>query len=112
LDSLGRPAGSARIAAVEKFGPHEILRLALPDFSVLRTIAAETAAMGIWRFYPLSTAVIGARESINSAEAVGTDRQTAASLTIAAVGYHARCTEAGCANLRRLILRNGDTGGR
>jgi hypothetical protein len=33
-------------------------------------------------------------------------------LTILAVGYRARCTEAGCANLGRLILRHADAGGR
>jgi hypothetical protein len=38
--------------------------------------------------------------------------ETATSVTILAVGYRARCTEAGCANLGRLILRYADAGGR
>jgi hypothetical protein len=33
-------------------------------------------------------------------------------VTIVAVGYRARCTEAGCASLGRLILRYADAGGR
>jgi hypothetical protein len=35
-----------------------------------------------------------------------------ASVTIVALGYRVRCTEAGCRNLARLILRYADTGGR
>jgi len=38
--------------------------------------------------------------------------ETPASLTILAVSYQARCTEAGCTNLGRLILRYADAGGR
>jgi hypothetical protein len=34
------------------------------------------------------------------------------SVTIGALGYRARCTEAGCGNLARLGLRHADTGGR
>jgi hypothetical protein len=37
--------------------------------------------------------------------------QTAASVTIGALGYRARCTEAGCRNLARLGLRYADAGG-
>src|ERR1700675_2390373 len=40
------------------------------------------------------------------------DAETAASVTIGALGYRARCTEAGCGNLARLGLRHADTGGR
>lgn len=35
-----------------------------------------------------------------------------ASTTIVALGYRERCTEAGCPNLGRLILRYADAGGR
>ena len=38
--------------------------------------------------------------------------ETAASVTIGALGYRARCTEAGCKNLARLGLRYADAGGR
>jgi hypothetical protein len=34
------------------------------------------------------------------------------SLTIIPLGYHAQCTEAGCKNLGRMILRYADAGGR
>jgi hypothetical protein len=34
------------------------------------------------------------------------------SLTIVPLGYRARCTEAGCKNLGRMILRYADAGGR
>jgi hypothetical protein len=34
------------------------------------------------------------------------------SVTIGALGYRARCTEAGCGNLARLGLRYADAGGR
>jgi hypothetical protein len=34
------------------------------------------------------------------------------SLTIIPLGYRARCTEAGCKNLGRMILRYADAGGR
>jgi len=40
------------------------------------------------------------------------DAETAASVTIGALGYRARCTEAGCGNLARLSLRYADAGGR
>jgi hypothetical protein len=44
---------------------------------------------------------------------VSTDHsQTPASVTIVALGYRARCTEPGCRNLARLILRHADAGGR
>jgi hypothetical protein len=44
---------------------------------------------------------------------VNTDNpETAASVNIGAISYRARCTEPGCANLRRLILRYADAGGR
>jgi len=44
---------------------------------------------------------------------VSTDNpETAASVTIGALGYRARCTEAGCGNLARLGLRYADAGGR
>jgi hypothetical protein len=38
--------------------------------------------------------------------------KSAASVTIIAGGYRARCTEARCKNLGRMILRHADTGGR
>jgi hypothetical protein len=38
--------------------------------------------------------------------------ETTASVTIVALGYRARCTEAGCKNLARLGLRYADAGGR
>jgi hypothetical protein len=59
---------------------------------------------------PHPSAVIRARagEAI-----VSTDQQeTPTSVTLLSVGYRARCTEAGCANLGRLILRYADAGGR
>ena len=37
---------------------------------------------------------------------------TVASVTIGALGYRARCTEAGCGNLARLGFRYADAGGR
>jgi hypothetical protein len=37
---------------------------------------------------------------------------TLASVTIIALGYRARCTEPGCRNLARLLLRYADSGGR
>jgi hypothetical protein len=44
---------------------------------------------------------------------VSTDNsETAASVTIGALGYRARCTKAGCGNLARLALRYADAGGR
>jgi hypothetical protein len=44
---------------------------------------------------------------------VSTDHpEKATSLTIGALGYRARCTEAGCGNLARLGFRYADTGGR
>jgi hypothetical protein len=36
----------------------------------------------------------------------------AASVTIGAIGYRARCTESACGNLARLVLRHADAGGR
>jgi hypothetical protein len=39
-------------------------------------------------------------------------RRSPMNLTILAVGYRARCTEAGCANLGRLVLRHAHAGGR
>jgi hypothetical protein len=38
--------------------------------------------------------------------------ESAAIATIVPLGYRARCTEAGCNNLGRMILRYADTGGR
>ena len=38
--------------------------------------------------------------------------ETEASVTIGALGYRARCNEAGCKNLGRMILRYADAGGR
>ena len=38
--------------------------------------------------------------------------ETAASVAIVALGYRVPCTEAGCKNLSRLLLRYADTGGR
>jgi hypothetical protein len=40
------------------------------------------------------------------------DNPAATSVTIVAGGYRARCTEAGCKNLGRMILRHADAGGR
>jgi hypothetical protein len=40
------------------------------------------------------------------------DPETAASVTIAALGYRTRCAEAGCGNLARLGFRYADAGGR
>jgi hypothetical protein len=40
------------------------------------------------------------------------DLQDAASVTILAIGYRARCTAPGCENLARAILRYADRGGR
>jgi hypothetical protein len=38
--------------------------------------------------------------------------ETPTSVTVIAIGYRARCTESGCRNLGRLILRYADAGGR
>jgi hypothetical protein len=38
--------------------------------------------------------------------------ETAASVTIGAISYRARCTEAGCKNLGRFLLICADAGGR
>jgi hypothetical protein len=38
--------------------------------------------------------------------------ETAASVTVVAVGYRARCTVPRCKNLGRMILRYADAGGR
>jgi hypothetical protein len=38
--------------------------------------------------------------------------ETAASVTIGAISYRARCTEAGCKNLGRLLMIYADAGGR
>ena len=38
--------------------------------------------------------------------------ETPASVTIVALGYRARCNEAGCKNLGRMFLRYADAGGR
>jgi hypothetical protein len=38
--------------------------------------------------------------------------KNAASVTVVTLGYRSRCTEPGCANLGRLILRYADAGGR
>jgi hypothetical protein len=35
-----------------------------------------------------------------------------ASITILTIGYRARCTELGCGNLARAVLRYADRGGR
>jgi hypothetical protein len=44
---------------------------------------------------------------------VNTDNsEKAASVTIGALGYRARCAEAGCGNLARLGFRYADPGGR
>jgi hypothetical protein len=44
---------------------------------------------------------------------VSTDQpETAASATIGALGYRARCAKAGCRNLGRIGLRYADSGGR
>jgi hypothetical protein len=44
---------------------------------------------------------------------VSTDHiEPAASVRIGALGYRARCDEAGCMNLARLGLRYADAGGR
>jgi hypothetical protein len=40
------------------------------------------------------------------------ENQIPRSLTIIPLGYRARCAEAGCTNLGRLILRDADVGGR
>jgi hypothetical protein len=40
------------------------------------------------------------------------NRDVPVSVTIVVLGYRAPCTEAGCANLGRLILRHADAGGR
>ncbi len=52
-------------------------------------------------------------EPSSEGEVVSTDyHETPASVTIGALGYRARCTEAGCGNLARLGLRYADAGGR
>ena len=38
--------------------------------------------------------------------------ETPVSVTIITLGYRARCTEPGCRNLGRVILRHADAGGR
>jgi hypothetical protein len=38
--------------------------------------------------------------------------ETPASLTIISLGYRVRCTEQGCRNVARVILRHADAGGR
>jgi hypothetical protein len=38
--------------------------------------------------------------------------ETPASVNIGAIGYRARCTEAGCKNLGRLLMIYADAGGR
>lgn len=38
--------------------------------------------------------------------------EISASVTIIDLGYRARCTENGCRNLGRMILRHADAGGR
>jgi hypothetical protein len=43
---------------------------------------------------------------------VSGDLDIAASVTIVRLGYRARCTDPGCRNLGRLILRYADAGGR
>jgi hypothetical protein len=46
-------------------------------------------------------------------DSISTDfPETPSSVTIGALGYRARCTEAGCGNLARLGLRYADAGGR
>jgi hypothetical protein len=43
---------------------------------------------------------------------VSPDGETAASVTIRALGYRAPCTEAGCKNLGRVLMIYADAGGR
>jgi hypothetical protein len=44
---------------------------------------------------------------------VSTDQpETPTNVTIILLGYRARCTEPGCGNLGRMILRYADAGGR
>jgi hypothetical protein len=38
-------------------------------------------------------------------------RETPVSVTIITLGYRAKCSEAGCRNLGRMILRHADVGG-
>jgi hypothetical protein len=38
--------------------------------------------------------------------------ETARSVTIIPLGYRVRCTEPGCKNVERMILRHADAGGR
>jgi hypothetical protein len=38
--------------------------------------------------------------------------ETATSVTIIPLGYRTRCSESGCRNLGRVILRHADAGGR
>ena len=40
------------------------------------------------------------------------ENEIPSSLTIVRLGYRARCAEAGCKNLGRMILRYADAGGR
>jgi hypothetical protein len=40
------------------------------------------------------------------------ESEAAAMLTILTIGYRARCSEPGCRNLARAILRHGDRAGR
>jgi hypothetical protein len=48
---------------------------------------------------------------LNSALSPRSER-TETSVTIITLGYRVRCTEPGCRNLGRLILRHADGGGR
>jgi hypothetical protein len=43
---------------------------------------------------------------------LATDVDISTSVTIVTIGYRARCTEPGCRNLGRVILRHADAGGR
>jgi hypothetical protein len=51
-------------------------------------------------------------EFVEQLSAMSTDHPDTASVTIVALGYRAPCSEAGCGNLGRLILRYADSGGR
>jgi hypothetical protein len=54
-----------------------------------------------------------ALRSRESEAAVSTNHpETPASVTIGALGYRARCTEAGCGNLARWVFRYAGAGGR
>jgi hypothetical protein len=43
---------------------------------------------------------------------IDSNSEIAPSVTIITAGYRERCTEAGCGNLGRVILRQADAGGR